>query len=376
MMLPIWMNSSDPASAFLLCAQAGRNGMSIYLRGDVWYYLFYIHGRRYRGSTKTKNQKQAERVEARKRVAAETGESLRQKRVPLVREFAREFVEWLDKTTLAENTKNDYKNGRRLILKTPLSGMRMDQITADDVETTKFHESPHSRNSAIRTLRRMLGKARDWKVLREAPRIKTVKVFPRDRMVTVEDERRLLEACKRPLKDVLTIMLDSGLRNGEVVRMRWETIHWEGAFYFNPRGKTRKARRPVPLSERVLALLKTIQLAQSSPHEGWVFPSKKSRLGHIGLSGLEHSFRKIARKLGIPDALKLYCARHTFGTVAMAETKNPGLVKEVMGHESLSTTMGYLHPETAEIKVVIDRLNQQKQGMSQQPQKQPQLQES
>ena len=27
--------------------------MSIYLRGDVWYYLFYLNGRRYRGSTKT-----------------------------------------------------------------------------------------------------------------------------------------------------------------------------------------------------------------------------------------------------------------------------------------------------------------------------------
>jgi hypothetical protein len=38
-------------------------------------------------------------------------------------------------------------------------------------------------------------------------------------------------------------------------------------------------------------------------------------------------------------------------------------VKEVMGHESLSTTMGYLHPETAQIKIVIDRLNQQKYVM-------------
>ena len=54
-------------------------------------------------------------------------------------------------------------------------------------------------------------------------------------------------------------MLDSGMRNGEVVRMRWETINWEGAFYFNPRGKTRKARRPVPLSERVITLLRNIQ---------------------------------------------------------------------------------------------------------------------
>jgi integrase len=172
-----------------------------------------------------------------------------------------------------------------------------------------------------------------------------------------------LAACQRPVKDVLTIMLDSGMRNGEVIRMRWETINWERAFYFNPRGKTRKARRPVPLSDRVITLLRTIQLEQSDAREGWVFPSKKSRAGHIGLSGLEHAFRNVARKLEIPDALKLYCARHTFGTVAMAETKNPGLVKEVMGHESLTTTMGYLHPETAQIKVVIDRLNQQKYVM-------------
>jgi integrase len=116
----------------------------------------------------------------------------------------------------------------------------------------------------------------------------------------------------------------------------------------------------VPLSERVITLLRTTQLEQLGTREGWVFPSKKSRSGHIGLSGLEHAFRNAARKLGIPDALKLYCARHTFGTVAMAETRNPGLVKEVMGHESLTTTMGYLHPETAQIKVVIDRWNQQK----------------
>jgi hypothetical protein len=84
-------------------------------------------------------------------------------------------------------------------------------------------------------------------------------------------------------------------------------------------------------------------------------------------------FRKIARQLGIPDALKLYCARHTFGIVAMAETRNPGLVKEVMGHESLSTTMVYLHPETAQIKNVIDRRSQQKDlGFGTQPQKRPQ----
>jgi integrase len=100
--------------------------------------------------------------------------------------------------------------------------------------------------------------------------------------------------------------------------------------------------------------------AESRARDGWVFPSKKAPSGHIELSGLEHGFRKLARTLGIPDELKLYCARHTFGTVAMAETRDPGLVREVMGHESLTTTMGYLHPETASIKAVIDRRNRQK----------------
>jgi integrase len=269
-------------------------------------------------------------------------------------------LEWLDKTTLEPKTKNDYENGCRLILRSTLCGMRMDQITSDDVETTAFHESPYSRNCAIRTMRRMLGKARDWKFIREVPRVKSVKVDAKSRLVTEADERALLPACPRPLRDVLTIMLDSGMRNGEVVRMRLEHISWEGAFYFNPKGKSRKARRVVPLSERVIVILRTIQQEQEGGIEGWVFPSEKSRSGHIELSGIEHMFRKIVRTLGIPDVLKLYCARHTFGTVAMAETRNPGLVKDVMGHESLSTTMIYLHPETAQIKNVIDRRNQQK----------------
>ena len=343
--------------------------MSLYQRGEVWYYLFYLNGKRYRGSTKTNNEKEAARIYAKAMVAAEAGESITPKRAPIVQDFVKEFLEWLDQTTLKPKTKDDYRNGCRLILQSGLCGMRLDQITKDDIEKTKFHVSDASRDCGLRTLRRMLGKARDRKLIREVPRVKRPKLAGRDRMVTDSDEKLLLPACPRPLRDVLIIMLDSGLRNGEVVRMRWEHINWEGAFHFNASGKTPRARRQVPLSDRVVALLRTIQAEQQGATEGWVFPSEKkkfrsggirpqSRSGHIGLSGLEHMFRKIARKLGLPDALKIYCARHTFGTVAMAETRNPGLVKEVMGHESLSTTMKYLHPETAQIKVIIDRRNQ------------------
>jgi integrase len=214
----------------------------------------------------------------------------------------------------------------------------------------------------------MLGKARDRQLIRDVPRVKRLKVPGRERMVTEADEQQILSVCPRPLRDVLIIMLDTGMRNGEVVRMQWEHVDCEAASYFNPGGKTPRARRQVPLSERVLEVLKAIHQEQDQERKqkpkrsssGWVFPSKVAPSGHIELSGLEHRFRKIARELGIADELKIYCARHTFGTVAMAETGDPGLVRVVMGHESLATTMKYLHPETANIKAVIDRRNQKK----------------
>ena len=80
----------------------------------------------------------------------------------------------------------------------------------------------------------------------------------------------------------------------------------------------------------------------------------------------------LRRNQQVPDVLKLYCARHTFGTVAMAETRNPGLVKEVMGHESLSTTMIYLHPERPRSRMCsIAAINRRTWDFPQ-PQKQPQ----
>lgn len=46
------------------------------------------------------------------------------------------------------------------------------------------------------------------------------------------------------------------MRNGEVVRMQMQHINWDEGFYFNPKGKTKRARRRVPLSRRVIARLK------------------------------------------------------------------------------------------------------------------------
>ncbi|HLJ26613.1 MAG TPA: tyrosine-type recombinase/integrase [Candidatus Angelobacter sp.] len=376
--------------------------MSVFKRGEIYHYLFYVQGRRYKGSTGTSNPKEAAKIAARKRVTVERGEELKPKPAPLIQEAMKEFVEWIEQTARSPKTKADYKNGARLVLGSKLLGMRIDRITDDDINTTHFHDSPYSANSALRTLRRMLRRAkRKGDLLKDPPAIRCLDAPRREIMVADQDETRILAAIEQadgtrryrrrepaPLREVFLIMMDSGMRDGEVVSMRWEHVHWQEAFYFNPAGKTKKARRRVPLSERVIALLREQQEScgsttvsrhasngKSVPKHGssggsvgethplpagFVFPSTKSRSGHVELRALQRKFRSIADGLGLPCQLKLYCARHTFGTVAMDKTRNPYLVKEVMGHESLDTTMGYMHSETAQIKAVIDSHNRSK----------------
>ena len=120
-----------------------------------------------------------------------------------------------------------------------------------------------------------------------------------------------------PFRTVLLIMLDSGLRPGEIFRMRWENIHWDKGLIFNPRGKSRKSRRYVPLTERVKAAL---LMRKGGENEGWVFPSKKAQSGHITDREVSKQWLEAKRLAGIPEAVVLYCARHRFSTDAMEGT--------------------------------------------------------
>jgi integrase len=239
---------------------------------------------------------------------------------PILRDFINQFKDWAKLINRSSKTRADYLNGCRLILNTPLAGMRVDRITTDDIAATKFHDSPYSTNSALRTLRRALHRGLNSKKLREIPKIKLVPAPRRERTVTPANESLLLAGIRRaadtrrykkhassPLEDVLTTILDSGMRPHEIVTMRIEWIDLRGS-YFNRQGKTEKARRNVPLSERVLERLKA---RVGNRKEGWVFPFPKSPSGHIELRGLQKHFRKVANDLGLPSDLKIYCGRHT-----------------------------------------------------------------
>ena len=123
-----------------------------------------------------------------------------------------------------------------------------DQITTDDVEASRFSGSAANGNSALRTLRRML-KAQEWKLLSDAPRFKLFKEEGRALRLDDEAERLLLPISEQPLKDIIILMRDTGMRNArELYRMRIENIHWTNRVIFNPNSRTKKGRHTLPIT--------------------------------------------------------------------------------------------------------------------------------
>ena len=127
---------------------------------------------------------------------------------------------------------------------------------------------------------------------------------------------------------------------------------WSQRLIFNPNGKTKAARRHVPISERMLDLL---MIRGSNKPAGWLFPSRRAECGH--LTTVAEQFRDARAKAGLPKSLVLYCARHTFGTAPYGATGNLAMVMNVMGHTDVRTAMRYQHPVLDSVREAIDQRN-------------------
>ena len=229
--------------------------MALYKRGEVWHYDFAVDGRRYRGTTKETVLSRARLIEAQLMNEARQRRLTIQRRSQTLAEFSKRFLEWVDTTRLEPETKKYYQSGWNMLSKTPIASERLGHITTDDAEALRFEHSPANANRALRTLRRMLGKATEWGLIGATPKVKLVKEQGRSEIIDSESETKLLDAAKQPLRDVLTIMLDTGMRPGEVFRMCWEDISWDRKTIFIPKGKTPRSRRYVVMSERMIEAL-------------------------------------------------------------------------------------------------------------------------
>lgn len=320
-------------------------------KSQFYWYDFTVRGERFRGSTEERNENRASKIASLKLAAALEGSDPLDRKVPILREFSKRFLEWVDSARLELQTKRYYRNGWRLMEATSIAGMRMDRIKSDAIEALRFPGSAATANNALRTLRRMLHKAKEAKLLREVPNFKLFKEHGRAFRLDDEAERKLLAVAKQPLQDIIVLMRDTGMRNvRELYRMRVENINWHDRVIFNPSSKTVKGRRFIPISDRAIAILRH---RCGNRSEGWVFQSRYKGK-HIGAAFVNRQWVKARREAGLPQDLVLYCARHDFGSYVLSKTGNLKAVMDTMGHADVKIAMTYQHPE---LEVVRRALN-------------------
>ncbi len=326
----------------------------LYRRGKTWHYDFTVAGRRQRGTTGQTSESRARKVESKLIEEAERrGPSAVLRRAPLLCDFAPRFLEWVEHARhLAPKSRRYYRVGWNQIRSTPLMRMNLDRITTEELDSLALAGSPAYVNQALRTLRRLLGKAAEWKVIAGSPGIKLMKEVGRELTIDSETEAKLLAVAKQPMRDVLIVIQDTGMRPEEVFRIRIENINWSQRLIFNPNGKTKAARRHVPISERMLDLL---MVRCADKRDGWLFPSRRAKGGH--LTTVAKQFRDARSEARLPGNLVLYCARHTFGTAVYGATGNLAMVMNVMGHTDVRTAMRYQHPVLDSVREAIDQRN-------------------
>ena len=325
-------------------------------KSKFYWYDFTVRGKRHRGSTQETNDRRASKIAGLKLARALEGSDPLDRKAPMLRDFATRFFDWVQMARLEAATRRYYQSGWKLLKETSIVGMKLDRISADDAEALRFPGSAANGNNALRTLRRMLNKAREWKLIHEVPEFKLFKEEGRALRLDDEAESKLLAVSDQPLRDVIVLMRETGMRNArELYRMRIESIDWSRRVIFNPNSKTAKGRRFIPLSERAREVLKA---RCGDQKEGWVFPSvRKSK--HVGAAFVNRQWVAARKKAGLSKDLKLYCARHDFGSYVLSKTGNLKAVMDVMGHADVKSAMAYQHPE---LDLVRDAMNSRQTG--------------
>ena len=318
-------------------------------------------------------------MESAHRTALAKGEvGIREKKpAPTLNDFlVRRFEPWA-KARFENNvpeTWHWYRTAMRAVQQyKPLASCRLDQITTEKIAEFAAHRQAlkmqiSSVNNSLRALRRMLRLAVEWGLLEVAPQVKKLpSERHRERIVTWPEEARYLAAAPEPLASVATVLVDTGMRPEECFRLRWDAVTW-----FNGRhgsltvthGKTAAARRMLPMTPRVRAILERRWEGSGKPVEGWIWPAS-TRSGHIEPSSLrkQHTktFETIAKQASEHNlrpvlAFVLYSLRHTFLTRLGESGCDAWTLARIAGHSTISISSRYVHPSDDAVLTAMSRL--------------------
>jgi len=319
----------------------------MYRRGKIWWFSYVDdNGKQQYRSTETSDRKLAEMIIAKFNVLRIEGkwfdfeEASRQSYT---------FIELAEK--YLERIKDVKKSFRvtKYIIKQHIDyfgDYYLENFTLDLVEQWQKDEIARglknsSINKPLNVLKHMFAKAVDWKMTtsKVAGEVRRVKLLKDDskrlRYLSVDEAETLINNCDNHLKPIVIMALNTGLRKGNILNLKWSNIDLKNGFILLDDTKNGE-RLELPMNNTVKDLLRSLPRRLD---DGFIFfnPQTSDRLIDI-----KRSFRSACRRSSIED-FHFHDLRHTFASQLVMAGVSLAVLKDLLGHKSIKMTMRYAH---------------------------------
>jgi integrase len=367
--------------------RAGRGEGSLYQRKSDkrWVASFLVEetGKRqylYRDTRKEAYDALHEALQAQKQGTLATGPKQKLKDY---------LVRWFDevqKPNLRDSAIERYENCIYKHILPALGHIELQKLTAQHVQS--FYNSKRKAGYAaesVITLHKVIHKALDnavrWRLV---PRnVSDDVTLPKhgaqgeSQSLTVQQARRLLTVAKgHELEAMIVLLLDTGMRHGEITALRWEDINFEkgtvsihrtvshlrkGISEGDP--KTATSEREITLSPSVLAVLQGHHVRQRAMQQragekwqdlGLVFPNSKG--GYQRKLTNTSRFHRLLAQAGLPE-IRIHDLRYTAVTLMMEMGINQKAIQHRVGHAHLEQTWKYTHVSDTMQEEIASRLD-------------------
>lgn len=212
-----------------------------------------------------------------------------------------------------------------------------------------------------RTLKAAFNKALEWEYISENPfvKVKLPKVQRVAPKYVAGDQ--LLVICdwikNNTVKEIIKTAFYTGMRLNEVVNLKWRNIDLEkriitvGDEEFITKGKK---QRYVPVCDELIKLLK-VKSEKQEVKDGFVF-CKENGEAYTG-DYASKCFKDACRALGIDEGIHFHSLRHSFASNLVQKNVSLYVIKELLGHSSISTTEIYSHLNVESLREAVMKLD-------------------
>lgn len=213
-------------------------------------------------------------------------------------------------------------------------------------------------NRVVQLLRSIYNRAREWDLVlcaNPAVGIKLFKLKARSRFLEVEELARFAAAVEtlryRTTRDFLWMCLLTAARRSNVASMRWEDINLERGIWTIPETKNGDPH-VLPLVKDAVALLRQRQTQATGP---WVFPSHRSRTGH--LTKPERAWREIVARSGLQN-VRMHDLRRTLASFEAMTGANLLVIAKTLNHRDLKSVQIYGRLQVEPVREAMEAAQQ------------------